>query len=377
MNNSWLSFLIPKERVVVASMEEVSYLHRRKVMIYELKKHPEGYQITVRKGVLENLDVAYSHPKTLSIYPTLGKFALPILAVFFSMMALMQRFSIGYTITGNLNPEQVAQLEEIVAPHFHTVGPFEFLLTDTEQIGQDIKAAYDEYTKYDVFRDGNNINIQVYLSNNSPESRQPSYSYALYARRSALIKEVSVKTGRSLVAPGQLVKEGERLVTSTVLDPTGSNAEIPTNRMVEGEIWGETWYLAEVTFPLQYMQNMLTTQMETRRVLHVGGQSWQFPGAEVEFADYVTSTRRINPFFFLENSPLFLETIHYYEKSDIMKVNDVEEIKEHAAALIKNEFARQIGEEFELVDLRILETGGMENQVSLLFHVTILENVAY
>jgi len=377
MNNRWLGFLIPKIKIVVPSMNDVAYLRRKKVVVYGLKPHPDGYEVTIRKGAQKYLEEGYDVKQELSIYPALSKFALPVLAVFFMMMALMNRYSIGFEITGNLNPEQVRELEELVAPHFRMIGPFEFLLTDIEQIEADLADYYDEYIWFDVFRDGNNINIHVFHTNNNPSAQEISYSSALYARRTGLIKKVDLKIGRSLVTPGDMVRQGDRLITNTVLDPTGSDAEISTNKAVQGEVWAETWYLAEIIFPLQYFQNMFTTRLATRRILTLGGLSWQFPAEDVEFIDYETSVRRLDPFFFLENSPLFLETIHYYEKSDIMKVNDIEEIKQHAASLIKNEFASQTGEEFELVNWSILESSEMDNQVTLLFHVTILENIAH
>jgi len=378
MNNRWLGFLIPKVQIIVSSMSDVAYLRRKHIQIYGLKQHPDGYLVTIRKSALNELDLTFTVQRTLSIYPALARFALPILAVFFAMMALMNRYTIGYEITGNLNPEQIRELETLLEPHFRTLGPFEFLLTDMEQIGEDIKAHYDEYIYYDVFRDGNNINIQIFHMHNSLQTQDTSYSSTLYARRTGEIQKVDLKTGRSLVAPGQLVKKGDRLITNTVLDPTGSNMEISTNRVVQGEVWAHTWYLAEINFPLQYIENMLTTRLDTRRILNVFGMSWQFPNQDVEFPDYATTIRRIDPFFFLENSPLFIETIHYYEKRDIIKVNDAEEIRQHAASLIKNQFASEMGQEFELVEMHIInDVSIMENQVTMLFHVTILENIAH
>ena len=173
-----------------------------------------------------------------------------------------------------------------------------------------------------------------------------------------------------------MVKSGERLAACTVIDVYNNNIERPSGHHIEGEIWARTWYVTDVTFPKSFIENMMTTRVQTRRIFNAGSLSWQFPNAEVEFADFVTKSRRIDPFFFLENSPLFLETIHYYEKSDIMKVNDVEEIKQNAFSLIKNEFGRQFDTEFELIEIYLLETRESEEDVTLLFHVTIIENIA-
>lgn len=56
MKNKWLSLFIPKVQIIVPTMTEVNRLRQRNVMIYGVKKHPDGYLVTVRKDILDKLE---------------------------------------------------------------------------------------------------------------------------------------------------------------------------------------------------------------------------------------------------------------------------------------------------------------------------------
>ena len=56
MNNKWLSIFITKVQIIVPSMTEVTQLRRQNIMIYGVKKHPDGYLVTVRKDILDKLE---------------------------------------------------------------------------------------------------------------------------------------------------------------------------------------------------------------------------------------------------------------------------------------------------------------------------------
>ena len=201
MNNTWLGFLIAKVQVVVPSMEDVAYLRRKKVKIYGLKKHPDGYLVTVRKGTQNYLGEDYPIVKNISIYPALLRFSLPSIAVIVLMISMMNRYSIGYEITGNLNPEETAQLEKLIGENFFVFGPFEFLLTDIQQIDEQIRAFYDEYIYVDINREGNTVRINVFQVQNVQQERSGPPKDAFYARLSGQIERVDLKTCRSLVIP--------------------------------------------------------------------------------------------------------------------------------------------------------------------------------
>jgi len=122
---------------------------------------------------------------------------------------------------------------------------------------------------------------------------------------------------------------------------------------------------------------MLTTRIQRQFILNIGSWQFKFPSKDPEFKNYEASIKTYDPFFFMEQSPLFIEKIQYYEKSDIMKLNDLEEIKNNVYVLIKNEFNDQTNQEFEVANLEIISMYEKDNETILRYHVTILENIAH
>ena len=96
MNNKWLSIFITKVQIIVPSMTEVTQLRRQNIMIYGVKKHEDGYLVTIRKDVAKQLETRYPIVTELSIYPAILKIIVPIVALTCVLMILMNKHTIGY-----------------------------------------------------------------------------------------------------------------------------------------------------------------------------------------------------------------------------------------------------------------------------------------
>lgn len=378
MNNSWLKFLIIKQRLLVPSMGEVNLLRRHKVPIYHLKKHPDGYLVTVRKGSEHVLGDAFEYAGTQSIYPFIIRFCLPILAVFFLVSILMQDHTIGYRVEGNLNPREEQELASLLSPHFNPIGPFNLLETSLEDIEASLREHFSEFTHIDVYRRGMNVVVAIFEAPLPGNDRDDPMSSVLTARRTGEIRKIEAESCRVVVEVGQVVKVGDHLVECSVLSPDGSMEVIWHDGVASGKVWAHTQYEATIEFPREFVTQMLTTRTQRQFILNVGNYTMTFPASELEFEVFETSVRRFDPFFFLNRSPLFLERIQYYEKSDIIRVNDVEGIQRNVEALIRNEFISGSPDGFEIAEvLLISETDKGEQGIKLKYLVTILENIAH
>ena len=91
MKNKWLSLFIPKVQIIVPTMTEVNRLRQRNVMIYGVKKHEDGYLVTIRKDVAKQLETRYPIVTELSIYPAILKIIVPIVALTCVLMILMKK----------------------------------------------------------------------------------------------------------------------------------------------------------------------------------------------------------------------------------------------------------------------------------------------
>lgn len=377
MNNLWLSAFFIKIEILVPSIDEINQLKRQNVMIYHMKRHSDGYLVTIRKGSEKYLPGPYTMVRNYSIYPGMVRFIGPILAISFFLLILMDNYTVGFVIEGNLNDKEEAELEAILMPHFTKIGPFEFLKSDLQDIQQELEEIYNEYVWININRRGTDIVFEVY-DTPSPEIIDEDHNKdTIYARRSGVVSKVNAKSCRVLVEPGQLVKLGEPLISCNVLDPSGSGDILYFDDVAQGEIWAETWYDVNITFLKEYVEEILTTRIQRQFTINIGSWQFKFPSEDPKFENYEVSIKTYDPFFFMEQSPLFLEKIQYYEKSDIMKLNDLEEIKDNVYVLIKNEFNDQTNHEFEVKNLEIISMDEKDNEIALRYHVTILENIAH
>ena len=162
MNNKWLSIFITKVQIIVPSMTEVTQLRCQNIMIYGVKKHEDGYLVTIRKDVAKQLETRYPIVTELSIYPAILKIIVPIVALTCVLMILMNKHTIGYRINGNLNTQEQQELEALLEPHFNQVGPFHFLKSEVEDIKTELEAYYNEYVWINIYRKGTDIVFDVY-----------------------------------------------------------------------------------------------------------------------------------------------------------------------------------------------------------------------
>ncbi|MTM66800.1 sporulation protein, partial [Turicibacter sanguinis] len=324
MKNKWLSLFIPKVQIIVPTMTEVNRLRQRNVMIYGVKKHPDGYLVTVRKDILDKLE-GYPVARTLSIYPPFLKVGVPIIGLVLILMLLMQKYTIGYRIDGNLTPQEQDELETLLEPHFQELGPFHFLKSDLDVIYEELKAYYNDYVWVNIYRKGTDIIFDVYDITLEEQDDDSEYSQTLFAKRSGLVKNYIVDSCRVLVEQNQVVKKGDPLVACYVEQPYTSEI-IPIDDVARGEVWADTWYTVDVRASKSYVEERFTTNKETYYVLHLGGKEFTFPFDEINFEKYEEVDKSYDPFFFLKNSPLYLEKRQYYEKSDIIITNTYDEI---------------------------------------------------
>lgn len=375
MKNKWLSLFISKVQVVVPSMSEVTQLRQQGIVIYGIKKHPDGYLITIRKDIAQKLG-GYEVVRTLSIYPAFIKIGVPLLSLTFALMILMGRYTIGYRIDGNLDDLEKAELQEFISPYFKQVGPFHLLKGDLNLLRLELEDHYNEYAWINIYRKGTDVVFDVYDIPMNEEKEEDSYSNTLYAKRSGLIQNYVVDSCRVLVEQNQVVKEGDPLVTCNVEQPY-TNEIIPIDNVARGEVWANTWYEVEVTAQKSYSEEMYTTNKITQYVLHLGGAEIELPSEELTYEKYGEVIKEYNPFFFSEESPLFLEKRQYYEKSDIIKTNTYDEIKANLMVLVKNSFKQQTDGEFIIKNLEIISEEETDEQIYFKCHLTIYENIAY
>ncbi|HAX73436.1 MAG TPA: sporulation protein [Firmicutes bacterium] len=374
MKNKWLSQLIPKVEILVPTLMEVNELRRRGVQVYGMKKYEEGYLVIISRRASHRFE-QYVVRRTLSIYRPFLKIGAPILVICVLLMITMNSITINYKINGNLNTKEVEELNELLEPHFYNVGPFAFLKTDTEIINAQLHEYYNEFVWINIYRKGTDIVFDVYDMPGVERNEDLSLSDTLYAKKSGVVQGYNVESCRVLVERNQFVKVGDPLVTCNVEQPY-TNEVIPIDDKPIGEVYADTWYEVTVTAQKNYVEETFTTKKEERLVIHLGNWELKFPFGDISFEKFEERSKKIDPFFFMDESPFYIEKKHYYEKSDIIITNTYEDIKANLHIWIENSFKQQIDDEFTIKKLEIISEEDRENEIVFKCHLTLYENIA-
>ena len=371
MNNNWLQLLVPKVKIHVNNLSDITHLRAEKVRIYRVKRARDGYIITVRRGALRDVEVVSRQ----SIYRTIGKFILPVALVWSLLLVAIQFITIDYEIRGNLPYEEVAMVSEIIEPHFLQVGPLAFFRSNNEELVANIASAFHDYIWIDIQVSGSRLVINIFDTQVIDPENPSKQIDTIYARVSGVVTEVNATGCRVLVEIDQVVDVGEPLISCYT--PTGFGgdfAPIPSSAI--GTVYANVWYEVAIEFPRAYAVRMVTGSWSSNLFLNLGNTRIRVWGQAADYAEFDERSSIFNPLSLLNVAPITLERVHYYEKSDIILTNEIESVRAQADDLVETKLARTLNGDFELLELEFLSLIEADGMVRLVYLATVRENIA-
>ena len=371
MNNSWLQILIPKVKLQVSSLSEVARLRSEKVRMYRVKQIDDGYLVTVARGCYENGEIV-GHD---SIYRGIIKFIMPVALVWSLLLVTIQFVTIDYEIRGNLPQEEIIMVSEVIAPHFLQVGPLAFFRSNNDDLTANIVAAFHDYIWIDIQVAGSRLVINIFDTQVNNQEEQNEQVETIYARVSGVVTKVTASGCRVLVEVNQIVDVGESLISCYT--PTGFGTDFaPILSSASGVVYANVWYEITIEFPREYLVKMVTGSSHSNLFVNFGQSRIRVWGTNVDFDDYQERNRIFNPLTFLNIAPITLERVHYYEKSDIILINEIESVRAQADDLIKGQLSQRLVGDFTLLELELLSLVENETTVQLIYLATVEENIA-
>ena len=375
MNNRWLGLFIPKVEILVQTLAEVRQIRAKKIVIYRVKAHEDGFLVLIERSQAESYEISRSY----SIYPAIFTFILPLMVVWTFFTVLNANVTIGYEIRGNLNEESLKEVQTILTSHFRKMGPFSFVKSPVDEMVDQLKENFHEYIWIDINQEGSNLVIDIYDTSHFDKKEMLEASETIYATRSGVITKIDAKSCLVLVELNQLVKAGEPLITC--FTPTGFGTEfVPIEGYARGDVLAEVWYEVVLNFEREYLETMLTSNVDRQWFINIGGFRLRIWGANTDFEDYEKRSTIHNLLFFLNNSPLTFESVHYYEKRDIIMINEVDQISDNIEILVRKELDARCEDnqacDLEIINLEPIEVVDVEGVVTVRYHATMLENIA-
>jgi len=371
MINRWLQILIPKVQIQVESLADVARLRAERVKIYGVKRKEDGYIIAVRRGTIKGDSVVGRQ----SIYSVLTRFVLPVAFVWALLLITIQFITIDYEIQGNLVSEDLEMVNELIEPHFIRVGGFAFFRGDQTQLIDAVAAAFHDYIWVDVQIVGSSVVINIFDTQIAESLTEDAQVDTIYAQASGVVTSIEATGCRVLVEIDQVVKIGDALITCYT--PTGFGTDVaPIEGVAAGSVYAHVWYEVEIEFPREYAVQMVTSSSHSNLFLNFGTSRFRVWGTNVEFEDFDERNRVFNPLSIFNVAPVTLERVHYYEKDDIILTNEVEMIRERADDLMEAQLQKLMAGEFELIDLQFLSLDESDDNVKLIYHATVQEDIA-
>jgi len=187
---------------------------------------------------------------------------------------------------------------------------------------------------------------------------QEIYDYSaptnIVARKDALIIEVAVTSGTPKVRPGDVVSEGDVLVSGMLEVATPDQVFRTEYVRAEAEITAKIVYSMEVFVPLQYVERNLSGNTRRFYGVQMFGRMFGLNNYNIGYANFdkESGSRQlsIGPWFAL---PVVVRTIEYYEIIVMPAQRTEEQAQFHASELIDSRLAEEFGADVEILNVHI------------------------
>jgi len=145
------------------------------------------------------------------------------------------------------------------------------------------------------------------------------------ASKKGVIEKVIARNGKAVVKKGDVVEEGQVLITGIISDEFSENVMYVH---AEGEVLARTLYSYKVEEPIEKTVKEETGEVFQRRELKIGDRGIQFIKGDIPFEDYIEEVREVKIFNLDLDLPIKL-LVHEYKEVRPKKVKqNVELIKE-------------------------------------------------
>jgi len=193
---------------------------------------------------------------------------------------------------------------------------------------------YVEYMllkKFEIFSylsvdiEGTKLTVEVKERDLPPEIIDESTPCNIVARKKGVIEKVIARNGKAVVKKGDVVEEGQVLITGIISDEFSENVMYVH---AEGEVLARTLYSYKVEEPIEKTVKVETGEIVERRELKIGDRGIQFIKGDIPFEEYIEDVREVKIFNLDLDLPIKI-LVHEYREVKPKKIKqDVELIKE-------------------------------------------------
>lgn len=251
------------------------------------------------------------------------------------------------------------------------VGRLQFRMDDVDAIQSALSDRIEELTWVGVELKGTIFHFQV-VEKQQPKKVEDTSPQHLIATKKAIITQMYVEKGKSIVNVHDYVGKGQLLVSGII-----GSEDKPEIIAAKGVIKGQTWYKVTVEVPLKTTFSVYDGKETTRYYLHVKGISlpvWGF--SKMDFQEYEEDIT-VRPFYFLKwQLPVFYKERTWRSKQDITRVYTKKEAFVKGEEVAKRNLEKQLAADAEIIGEKILQETLDNGKVTLSIHYQVIEDIA-
>ncbi|WP_171051719.1 sporulation protein YqfD [Alteribacter natronophilus] len=291
-------------------------------------------------------------------------------AAFIAILFLMANMVWNVEIEG-ASPAVEHEIRQKVDELGIKTGQFQFRLPPPEIIQQEISDQIPDATWIGVTIRGTTYHFQV-VEKELAVKEPPEAAGHLVADRKAVIHRLFVEDGSAVVKANDVVQKGDLLVAG-LIGKEGKEQRVAA----KGEVYGEVWYRAEVTVPLEQQYFAVTGETFSKHKMNVADWTvpvWGFGSPEYENRKDEVHSRAFDLFGYQLPFTYTRETIR--ETEPALRTLSPEEAVEEALEKGRSEVLEQFSSKAEIAGEKVLHEEHVNGKVRVTIHYRIIDNIA-
>ncbi len=276
-----------------------------------------------------------------------------------------------WSITVNgATPEVEHKLKQAAVELGVKKGKFIFQLPSNQELQREITESLEEITWVGVKQSGTTYHFEV-VQKQLPEKEPALSPRHIVANKKAIITKMYVEEGQAQVEENTYVKPGQLLISGFIGKEDKSEL-VPAR----GEVYGKTWYVTDVSIPLESTFQTNTGESETKYAIGLFGLRIPIWGFSKPDFEHYEELKRETDFHFLKwEIPIAFQTTEVLATKEVTRKYTEKEALNAARSVSREDILNKTSKEAEIKEEKILHHEVENGKVNVKIHYEVIEEI--
>lgn len=236
---------------------------------------------------------------------------------------------------------------------------------ELENIKQQIKEKYKDKIEWlEIETQGTKYIIRAEMRITKEKEEQPQ-NRNIIAKKDSIIKNIKAEKGQIIKEINNYVKKGDIIISGNIYDNENIKNQVPA----QGEVYGETWYEINVTYPFVYKETKELNNKKEVYAIKIFNKTIEL------FNKNKFKNKKIEEKELLKNNiiPISLVKQHQTETEEIEQILTTDEAIKKAEEKAISKI--NLKENEYIINHKIINTNIKENELELKIFFSVYENI--